>query len=512
MSERNFVLIRSFFLSAALVALSCSEPYTAKRGGDAGKGRGGADSPDAAGGGNAGARESGGAATNGGAGGASGGGAANAGTANGGTGGATGNGGSGGEDGGQSGGTAGTGGKACSGATANCDDDPADCETHLDAVSTCGTSCKNVVACKATHATAPACVNGKCSFTCSPGYGDCDGDGTNGCETNLDAAETCGATCGAVVACTWPKPACKAGACVAPPSCDGLALTCGPKKDESCCDSLLVKGGRFNRSNLPEAPAIVSNFRLDRFEVTAGRFRKFVAAWVAGYRPKAGEGRHSHLNDGKGLAADATDSAFEIGWDAMMTPSFPKTAAEWDDVLTCSLTMHDTWTDNHDNLPIGCVNWQEAAAFCTWDGGFLPSEAEWNYAAAGGKNQYIYPWGNTPAPDQPPVGTQPKYAAYSCYWNGPLCDIAPPGAMPDGDGFFGHADMAGNMTEWVLDFFFDDYGPECGDCFRGAFSSNRGVRGGAFSGEAYALLTSFRAKHSPSVRYDGFGMRCARTP
>jgi formylglycine-generating enzyme len=55
--------------------------------------------------------------------------------------------------------------------------------------------------------------------------------------------------------------------------------------------------------------------------------------------------------------------------------------------LACHST-NQTWTDtvgSHENLPINCINWYEAYAFCIWDGGFLPSDAESEYAAAGWK-------------------------------------------------------------------------------------------------------------------------------
>jgi hypothetical protein len=60
-----------------------------------------------------------------------------------------------------------------------------------------------------------------------------------------------------------------------PPSCVGLAINCGPAHDESCCASSVVTGGMFDRNNNASFPATVSDFQLDRFEVTVGRFRKF---------------------------------------------------------------------------------------------------------------------------------------------------------------------------------------------------------------------------------------------
>ena len=58
------------------------------------------------------------------------------------------------------------------------------------------------------------------------------------------------------------------------PSCLGLAPTCGPAVNGDCCASNIVPGGTFNRSNDPSYPAIVSDFRLDTYEVTVGRFER----------------------------------------------------------------------------------------------------------------------------------------------------------------------------------------------------------------------------------------------
>jgi formylglycine-generating enzyme required for sulfatase activity len=77
--------------------------------------------------------------------------------------------------------------------------------------------------------------------------------------------------------------------------------------------------------------AQVSSFRFDKYEITVGRFRTFVAAVVAGWKPPAGAGKHAHLNGGKGVAASG--GGFEPGWDPSWVTSddLPTDRATWDD-------------------------------------------------------------------------------------------------------------------------------------------------------------------------------------
>ena len=83
-----------------------------------------------------------------------------------------------------------------------------------------------------------------------------------------------------------------------------------------------------------------------------------------------------------------------------------------------SCSPYSTWTNTastQENLPINCVNWWESYAFCIWDGGFLPSESEWEYAAAGGSQQREYPWGSA----APGTGNQYAICQYgidNCYY------------------------------------------------------------------------------------------------
>ena len=310
-------------------------------------------------------------------------------------------------------------------------------------------------------------------------------------------------------------------------SCDpgGPGLTdcqVGDAGLESCCTALAVTGGTYFRQYYIDAgapiyedyPATISSFRLDRYEVTVGRYRQFANAWP-GYKPANGDGKHAHFNGGDGL--EATGGGYEGGWsagdDRFVTPT-----TAW--LGACA--PFATWTDapaQHERLPMNCVNWWEAYAFCIWDGGFLASQAEWEYAAAGGAEQRAYPWGAT----EP--GTKNDHAIYGdngkCYYPsgtltgcGGVDNLARVGTPALGLGKWGHVDLAGNVSEWVLDWDRNaTYAGPCFDCAYLTPGSWRVRRGGAFWSATATLLPSYSASTSiPMLRSAEIGIRCARTP
>jgi formylglycine-generating enzyme required for sulfatase activity len=154
------------------------------------------------------------------------------------------------------------------------------------------------------------------------------------------------------------------------------------------------------------------------------------------------------LNGGAGVKH--TDGQTEWGWNSEWDRWLTNSKASWDSTnhLGCDPTL-STWTPSpgaNENYAINCLSWFEAYAFCIWDGAFLPTEAEWNYAAAGGAEQREYPWGGEPP--------SPSRALYLCTSGGtPGCSSWNVGSRPRGDGRFGQADLAGSAWEWTLDAF-----------------------------------------------------------
>lgn len=171
-----------------------------------------------------------------------------------------------------------------------------------------------------------------------------------------------------------------------------------------------------------------------------------------------------------------------------------------------------TWTDApgaNENQPMNCISWYEAMAFCAWDGGFMPTEAEWNYAASGGSEQRAYPWSSPP-------GSLTIDCAYANYTPASTCVAAGTNNVgsesPTGDGKWGQADLGGNVWEWTLDWYASPYPQNpCTDCANLEPTDSHVLRGGYFQNGATDLRVGTRNDPAPTIRDSPAGVRCART-
>jgi formylglycine-generating enzyme len=289
--------------------------------------------------------------------------------------------------------------------------------------------------------------------------------------------------------------------------------------DDSCCTSPEVSGGTYDRTYTNDGsgptgqsdPATVSGFRLDKYLVTVGRFREFVAATVAGWTPAPGSGKHVHLNGGNGLS-NSGGNGYESGWAASDTPELATTAADWSARLNCEPSFQ-AWTDvpgSNEALPMNCIDWYDAYAFCIWDGGFLPSEAEWEYAAAGGDQQREYPWGSADPTGGLYMISDCNFPPGSTSCSGSV-NIAPVGTAAAGAARWGQLDLAGNLAEWTLDWYAPYVDP-CADCVYLTDFSYRVVRGGSFGTDTDNVFPQARDGDVPGSRNSFYGVRCARSP
>jgi iron(II)-dependent oxidoreductase len=169
------------------------------------------------------------------------------------------------------------------------------------------------------------------------------------------------------------------------------------------------------------------------------------------------------------------------------------------------------WNDpGYEDHPVNYVDWQQAVAFCTWAGGRLPSEAEWEYAARSGGQNITYPWGN----DAPTC----TYAVmYNRFPMGDLgCNTGRTWAVCSkeaGNTEQGLCDMAGNLYEWVQDWHHEDYSgaPIDGSAWEVPSGSDRVTRGGSgwdFFGDF--LRAAFRVPVPPASQFNDTSFRCAR--
>ncbi|HRI64337.1 MAG TPA: SUMF1/EgtB/PvdO family nonheme iron enzyme [Polyangium sp.] len=241
-------------------------------------------------------------------------------------------------------------------------------------------------------------------------------------------------------------------------------LCLGEPMAETCADTRFIE-------EYPDHEVFLSEYWIDRTEVTVGQYRRCVAA-------------------GHCLEAPYASGAARF---------------------------------EQPNFPVVMVSWYDATNYCTWAGGRLPTEAEWERAARGIKGRR-FPWGNTYNAALTNHGKTLGELMHNRYqWliadstNLPddtdgFLELAPVASFPEGRTPDGIQDLAGNVEEWVSDYFQPQY-PE------GSLVNPHGpvqglgrvIRGGGYMHGRHQLRTTARKLDLPTMRAPWRGFRCARS-
>jgi formylglycine-generating enzyme required for sulfatase activity len=199
----------------------------------------------------------------------------------------------------------------------------------------------------------------------------------------------------------------------------------------------------------------------------------------------------------------------QVYLDAIYMDRFEVTVARYAEFLrSTNRSKPDHWaqveTSKHDKLPVVGVNWDDADTYCRWAGKRLPTEAEWEKAARGTDGQR-YPWGND--------GPSAMLANYGRGYSSKVYveRLVPVDSYEPGKSPWGLYHMAGNLWEWVADWYDKSYyikSPQ--DNPKGPSSGQyRVLRGGSWNNDPEDVRSAYRSRYA-RYRPDTIGFRCAQ--
>jgi formylglycine-generating enzyme required for sulfatase activity len=211
---------------------------------------------------------------------------------------------------------------------------------------------------------------------------------------------------------------------------------------------------------------------------------------------------------GSDRGQDDEQPVHRVSLDAFYLDVYEVTVSRYAEFLTSQQVAPPfKWSESrpgsHSNKPVTGVDWFDARDYCRWVGKRLPTEAEWEMAARGTEGR-LYPWGN----DHP---TRSHVNAGQKSWQG-YDTLTNVGRYEAGKSPTGLYDMAGNLWEWVADWYDPTYyqfsprdnpaGPAAGPL--------KALRGGAWNNDAASIRSANRAGYIPKARRNDAGFRCAR--
>jgi len=205
------------------------------------------------------------------------------------------------------------------------------------------------------------------------------------------------------------------------------------------------------------------------------------------------------------MGSDSGDSdeqpVHEVTLDPFYIDQYEVTNARYADCVAagvCKLPGCATAYDNPDkvNHPVVCVNWEQANTYCEWRGGRLPTEAEWEKAARS-DDQRTYPWGE-------------NITCQLANYGGCEGDTTPVGSYPDGVNPYGVYDMAGNVWEWVADWYDATYYATAPSLNPQGLDSGelKVLRGGSWNYDDYGARATDRSDYVPDIQVGSIGFRC----
>lgn len=311
--------------------------------------------------------------------------------------------------------------------------------------------------------------------------------------------------------------------------------------DSSTTGMVLIPAGEFmmggdnsqaSQDEYPKHKVRVHSFFMDATEVTNAQFKRFVDAThyitVAERKPDWNELRKS-LPPGTPKPADSLLVPSSLVFKSTSGPVDLHDYSQWWRWVKGADWKHPQGPSSSikgkENYPVVQVSWEDAQAYCKWAGKRLPTEAEWEYAARGGLQNEIYPWGNEPInKGEPKANSWEGNFPYRNEKKDGYEGIAPVKSYkPNGYRLY---DMSGNVWEWCNDWYDAKYyqtvangitddpkGPEKSNDPEDPYTPKKSLRGGSFlCNDSYCsgYRVARRMKSSPDTGLEHTGFRCVK--